>query len=45
MSPPFSSATWASIAAALRLDPWRLRVFPGSVLLGQGGDVLTWQEG
>lgn len=31
--------------AALRLEPWRLRVFPGTVLLGQGGDVLTWQEG
>ncbi len=30
--------------AALRLEPWRLRVFPGSVLLGQGGNVLTWQE-
>ena len=30
--------------AALRLEPWRLRVFPGSVLLGQGGQVLTWQE-
>jgi len=30
--------------AALRLDPWRLRVFPGTVLLGQGGSVLTWQE-
>lgn len=29
--------------AALRLEPWRLRVFPGSVLLGQGGNVLTWQ--
>jgi hypothetical protein len=29
--------------AALRLTPWRLRVFPGSVLLGQGGDVLVWQ--
>ncbi len=30
--------------AALRLDPWRLRVFPGSVLMGQGGEVLTWNE-
>lgn len=30
--------------AAVRLEPWRLRVFPGSVLLGQGGKVLTWQE-
>ena len=29
--------------AALRLDPWRLRVFPGTVLLGQGGEVLTWR--
>ena len=30
--------------AALRLDPWRLRVFPGTVLMGTGGEVLTWQE-
>lgn len=30
--------------AALRLTPWRLRVFPGSVLLGQGGEVLTWSD-
>jgi len=30
--------------AALRLEPWRLRVFPGSVLRGEGGEVLTWQE-
>ena len=29
--------------AVVRLEPWRLRVFPGSVLLGQGGEVLTWQ--
>ncbi len=27
--------------AVLRLEPWRLRVFPGSVLLGQGSTVLT----
>ena len=30
--------------AALRLDPWRLRVFPGTVLMGQGGDVLNWKQ-
>lgn len=30
--------------AALRLDPWRLKVFPGSVLMGQGGEALTWRE-
>jgi hypothetical protein len=35
----------ADAFAALRLDPWRVRVFPGTVLLGQGGTVLTWQEG
>jgi len=29
--------------AGLRLEPWRLRVFPGSVLLGGAGDVLTWR--
>ncbi|MEZ4769858.1 MAG: pyridoxamine 5'-phosphate oxidase family protein [Caldilineales bacterium] len=29
--------------AVIRLHPWRLRVFPGSVLLGQGGAVLTWR--
>ena len=31
--------------AGLRLDPWRLRVFPGTALLGQGGDILTWSRG
>ena len=30
--------------AAIKLEPWRLRVFPGTVLLGQGGNVLTWQQ-
>lgn len=30
--------------AALRLDPWRIRVFPGSVMMGQGGEILTWRE-
>ena len=29
--------------AVLELIPWRVRVFPGSVLMGQGGDVLTWK--
>lgn len=30
--------------AALRVEPWRLRVFPGSVLMGQGGEVLNWRK-
>ena len=29
--------------SALRLDPWKLRVFPGTVLLEQRGDVLDWR--
>ena len=30
--------------AVLRLTPWRLRVFPGTLLMGQGGEMLTWRE-
>jgi anti-sigma factor RsiW len=30
--------------AVLRVRPWRVRVFPGTVLLGQGGEVLVWQS-
>jgi hypothetical protein len=41
--PGWDSPT-AEAFAVMRMDPWRLRVFPGSVLLGQGGAVLTWQE-
>ena len=41
--PVWSSPTDDSFAA-LRVDPWRLRVFPGTVLLGKGGDVLSWRE-
>jgi hypothetical protein len=26
----------------MRPEPWRLRILPGSVMLGQAGDVLTW---
>ena len=29
--------------AAVRLEPWRLRVMPGTVMAGQGGELLTWQ--
>ena len=42
MIPVWTEPTAANFAA-LRLDPWRLRVFPGTVLLGQGGETLTWQ--
>ena len=41
--PGWDSPTSANFAV-LELRPWRLRVFPGSVLLGQGGDVLAWSR-
>ncbi len=42
--PTWPSPT-AEAFAVMRLEPWRLRVFPGSVLLGIGGEVLKWREG
>ncbi|MCZ6854153.1 MAG: pyridoxamine 5'-phosphate oxidase family protein, partial [Gammaproteobacteria bacterium] len=30
--------------AALKLDPWLLRVMPGSVMMEGQGELLTWQE-
>jgi hypothetical protein len=30
--------------AAMRLEPWLLRVFPGTMLLAAEGEVLTWSE-
>ncbi len=45
---PAIVSAWTSPAAdafvVLRLDPWRLRVFPGSILLSQGGNLLTWND-
>jgi hypothetical protein len=31
--------------AALRLDPWRLRVMPGKLMLSGEGEILTWSRG
>lgn len=39
---PGWDAPTAEAFAALRLDPWRLRVFPGSLLLEGTGEVLDW---
>ncbi|HXV62254.1 MAG TPA: pyridoxamine 5'-phosphate oxidase family protein [Vicinamibacteria bacterium] len=33
----------ADTFAAIRLDPWRLRVFPGSMAHGKG-EILTWRD-
>jgi hypothetical protein len=40
--PEWSEGPRSPAFAALRLEPWRLRVLPGSVMLGQGGEVLEW---
>lgn len=40
--PPWSDGPRSDAFAVLRLEPWRLRVLPGSVMLGQGGEVLVW---
>ncbi|MEZ4571473.1 MAG: hypothetical protein R2849_14310 [Thermomicrobiales bacterium] len=41
--PAWSDGPTSDAFAAMRLDPWRLRVFPGTVLMGEGGEVLEWQ--
>ena len=42
MIPAWSGPTSPAFAA-LRLSPWRLRVFPGTVLLRREGRVLNWK--
>jgi hypothetical protein len=41
--PPWKDGPLSSAFAALRLDPWRLRVMPGTAMLGGGGEILTWR--
>jgi hypothetical protein len=40
--PPWSEGPRSEAFAALRLEPWRLRVMPGTVMTGGGGELLTW---
>ncbi len=42
--PPWKNGPTSPAFAILKLDPWRVRVFPGSVLMGTGGEVLTWTQ-
>jgi hypothetical protein len=42
--PPWKDGPTSPAFAALRLEPWRLRVMPGSAMLGGGGEILTWSE-
>jgi hypothetical protein len=45
---PTVVATWThptcEAFAGLKLDPWRLRVFPASILRREGGEILTWRS-
>jgi hypothetical protein len=41
--PPWKDGPLSPAFAALRLDPWRLRVMPGTAMLGGGGEILTWR--
>ena len=43
MIPGWDSPT-VDAFAGIRLSPWRLRVMPGSMLAGEGGEVLTWRS-
>jgi hypothetical protein len=40
--PQWSGGPRSPAVAVLRLDPWRLRVFPGTIMMGQGGELLAW---
>jgi hypothetical protein len=40
--PAWTSPT-AEAFAVIKLTPWLLRVFPGTLMFGQGGTLLKWQ--
>ena len=42
MIPPWKDGPTSPAFAALRLRPWRLRVMPGTMMLGGAGVLLTW---
>lgn len=43
--PPWKDGPLTPAFAALRVEPWRLRVFPGTLLMGGAGELLTWSGG
>jgi hypothetical protein len=40
--PPWSGGPTSDAFAALELEPVRLRVLPGSITRGEGGELLRW---
>ena len=41
--PPWSGGPTSPAFAVIQLEPWRLRLMPGSVMMGGGGAVLSWR--
>ena len=41
--PPWAAGPTSDAFAALRLEPWRLRVMPGTVMTAGQGSVRTWR--
>ena len=42
--PPWKDGPTSPAFAVLELEPWRLRVMPGSVMLGGAGETLLWRQ-
>jgi Pyridoxamine 5'-phosphate oxidase len=42
--PAWADGPRSSAFAVLRLDPWRLRVLPGSLMGGGTGELLVWRK-
>jgi hypothetical protein len=40
--PPWAGGPTSDAFAVLQLEPWRLRVMPGTVMLTGTGELLTW---
>ena len=42
--PAWKDGPLSDAFAALRLDPWRIRVMPGTAMLSGEGEILTWSR-
>lgn len=42
--PPWAGGPTSDAFAVLRLDPYRLRVMPGTLMLAGAGELLTWHD-
>jgi hypothetical protein len=42
--PPWAGGPTSDAFAVLKLEPWRLRVMPGTVMTSGTGELLTWSS-